>query len=126
MAIRTLEDELGWRYYGGKHYESVFTKFYQAYVLPNKFHIDKRRAHLSNLICSGQMTKDAALIELSKDIYPKEELNRDKEYIIKKLGFTNEEFEDIMKAPIKSHLDYPSDWHRYQMILNIIKIFKRK
>ncbi len=43
-----ITKELGWRDYGGKHYESVLTRFYQGYILPNKFKIDKRKAHLSN------------------------------------------------------------------------------
>ncbi|MFN2439278.1 MAG: N-acetyl sugar amidotransferase, partial [Chitinophagaceae bacterium] len=38
----TIIEELGWRDYGGKHYESIFTRFYQGYILPVKFHIDKR------------------------------------------------------------------------------------
>ena len=49
-ALETLKREFDWQYYGGKHYESTFTKFYQAYVLPVKFGIDKRRAHYSDLI----------------------------------------------------------------------------
>src|SRR5882757_6727466 len=56
--------ELDWRDYGGKHYESIFTKFYQAYILPEKFKIDKRKAHLSTLICSGQLSREEALKEL--------------------------------------------------------------
>ena len=57
-AKHILKTELGWRDYGGKHYESVFTKFFQAHVLPTKFGYDKRLAHYSSLIVSGQMTKD--------------------------------------------------------------------
>ncbi len=125
QAMETLERELGWKYYGGKHYESVFTKFYQAYVLPTKFGIDKRKAHLSNLICSGQMSREEALTELGNEIYPPEELAQDKEYVVKKLGFTMEEFDRIMQEPPKSHLDYPTDWHRYQKLLSIIRFFRK-
>ena len=49
-AKKLLMERYGWRDYGGKHYESVFTRFYQGYILPTKFNIDKRRAHLSTLI----------------------------------------------------------------------------
>ena len=108
-AMQTLESELGWRYYGGKHYESTFTKFYQAYVLPNKFGVDKRKAHLSSLIRNGEITRDDARKELDKPLYQPDELRRDKEYVLKKLGFTEEEFRLIMSTPPKSHLDYPSD-----------------
>jgi N-acetyl sugar amidotransferase len=101
--------ELNWRDYGGKHYESVFTKFYQAYILPYKFHIDKRKAHLSTLICSGQMTKAEALEELSHPIYDPEQLVADKEYVLKKFGLSEMEFEEIMKLPVRQHSEFKSD-----------------
>lgn len=108
-AMEVLKEELGWQYYGGKHYESVFTKFYQAYILPEKFGMDKRKAHLASLINSGQMTKETALKELEKPLYPSEvEKQRDIDYILKKFDLSNEEFDCIMKASPKSHLDYPN------------------
>src|SRR6185312_9686610 len=55
-AIEELERRFGWRYYGGKHYESRFTKFFQGYYLPTRFGFDKRRAHLGSLVASGEMT----------------------------------------------------------------------
>jgi N-acetyl sugar amidotransferase len=104
-----IKKELNWRDYGGKHYESVFTKFYQAYILPEKFKIDKRKAHLSTLICSNQLTKQEALKELEQPLYPPNELNADKEYVLKKLGLTEMEFENIMHAPVKKHQDFKTD-----------------
>ena len=118
-AMKTIEKELGWVYYGGKHYESVFTRFFQAYILPVKFNIDKRRAHWSTLICSGQATREEALEELKKETYPAEMLKSDKEYVIKKLGLTNEEFEEIMNSPVKSYKDYPNDEKRLKAIYKI-------
>jgi hypothetical protein len=44
-VMEILKDELDWQYYGGKHHESIFTRFYQGYILPKKFNIHKRRAH---------------------------------------------------------------------------------
>ncbi len=88
-----ISKELNWRDYGGKHYESIFTKFYQAYILPEKFKIDKRKAHLSTLICSGQMSRQEAIHELEKPIYDPEELKADKEYVLKKFGLTEAEFD---------------------------------
>jgi hypothetical protein len=100
--------EYGWRDYGGKHYESVFTRFYQGYILPEKFKVDKRKAHLSNLIFSGQMTKEEALEELKNPIYNQELLLIDKPFVLKKLGFTEEEFENYIKAPEVPHDFYGS------------------
>ncbi len=36
MAIQSLESRFDWQYYGGKHYESRFTRFFQAWYLPTK------------------------------------------------------------------------------------------
>jgi hypothetical protein len=104
-----ISKEIGWIDYGGKHHESVFTKFYQNYILPTKFNIDKRKAHLSNLICSGQLTKEEALEELKLPLYHPQELIQDKEYVVKKLGFTMEEFDELMNAKPKSHLDFATE-----------------
>ena len=107
-ALRVLQEELGWRYYGGKHYESIYTRFYQGYILPEKFGFDKRRSHLSSLICSGEMDREQALEELKVPTYSPSMQEEDREYVTKKLGFTDQEFSTIMKAPKKSYWDYPS------------------
>lgn len=107
-AMKILEQELGWRYYGGKHYESIYTRFYQGYILPTKFGYDKRRCHLSSLICSGEITREAALQELEKPTYAPAMQEDDREYVIKKLRLNDESFETILRAPKKSFWDYPS------------------
>lgn len=99
-AKELLKQELGWRDYGGKHFESIFTKFFQAHYLPTKFGYDKRLAHLSSLIVSGQITKDEARAELDKPIYDPQELQEDTIYWTKKLGITMEEYARVMaEAP---------------------------
>lgn len=118
-AMKVIQDELGWVYYGGKHYESVFTRFFQAYILPTKFNIDKRIAHLSTLICSGQITREQALNEMKKPAYPEDMLREDREYVIKKLGITPEEFEEIMNAPVKNYKDYPNDEQKLKFIYSV-------
>ena len=116
-----IKKELDWRDYGGKHYESIFTKFYQAYILPRKFHIDKRKAHLSTLICSEQMSKEDALKELEKPLYDPAELSSDKEYVLKKLGLNEEEFEMIMHLPVRRHDEFKTDTHLKEGYMNLLK-----
>lgn len=119
--------ELGWRDYGGKHYESVWTRFYQGYILPTKFGIDKRKAHLSDLIFGGQITKNEALIELQKPIYDPEQLKVDYEFVLKKFGLTREEFEALMRLPPKSHYDYDYEMaidQRYPILKPFKKVFR--
>lgn len=115
-----IQKELDWRDYGGKHYESAFTKFYQAYILPEKFHIDKRKAHLSTLICSGQITKEEALKELEQPLYDAKSLEADIEYVCKKFGLSREEFTAIMQAPVHKHQDFKTDTHLKEGYMNLL------
>lgn len=123
-AIRELESEVGWQYYGGKHYESVFTQFFQAYVLPQKFGFDKRKAHLSTLICSGQITREEALKQLQEPLYDERQLREHKEYMLKKWGISRELFEEIMSLPPKRHEDYPSNRRLMAIALKAKKLIK--
>ncbi|MFN8343198.1 MAG: hypothetical protein U0V64_16175 [Cyclobacteriaceae bacterium] len=109
-AMEILKTKLDWKYYGGKHYESIYTRFYQGYILPQKFGIDKRKAHLSSLIFAGQMTREQALAELQQPTYPEELLKEDRIFVLKKLGLSEAEFEQIMKAPPKTFRDYPNQY----------------
>ncbi len=115
-----IQKELDWRDYGGKHYESAFTKFYQAYILPEKFHIDKRKAHLSTLICAGQITKEEALKELAQPLYDAKSLEADIDYVCKKFGMSREEFTAIMKAPVHKHQDFKTDTHLKEGYMNLL------
>lgn len=107
-AIQEMGNEIGWQYYGGKHYESIFTRFFQSYVLPIKFGFDKRRAHLSTLICSGQISREEALLEMEKPLYAPHLFEEHKQFVIKKWGITLLEFDRIINCPPHLHEDYPS------------------
>lgn len=113
-AIRILQDELGWRDYGGKHHESTYTRFFQQYILPKKFGIDKRRAHLSSLIMSGQMTREDALREVARPPAEPSEIEQDLEYVAKKLDLTVDEFHDLMALPVRRAEDYRSGTRRFE------------
>jgi hypothetical protein len=108
-AKQVLIEELGWRDYGGKHYESVFTRFYQGYVLPKKFGIDKRKAHLSNLILTGEITRDEAVAELQQPPYDEDLQQEDLAYVAKKLRFSRDEFDAILGAEPIPHAHYLTD-----------------
>lgn len=125
-ALELLQSELGWVYYGGKHYESIYTRFFQGSILPRKFGIDKRRAHLSALICSGQMSRDQALCELQVPPYASSDLEeQDREYAIKKLDLTEEEFEAIMAAPVRTSSDFPTSRRQLALLVRLARIGKR-
>ena len=119
---RLLIDQLGWRDYGGKHYENVYTKFYQGYILLNKFGIDKRVSHLSTLICSGQLSREDAKAELIKPAYNSSDFESDKTFFLKKLEFTEEFFNEYMSSPEIKHTQYKS----YINVLDFLRNVKRK
>ncbi|HRH49714.1 MAG TPA: N-acetyl sugar amidotransferase [Panacibacter sp.] len=123
---KIITEELGWRDYGGKHYESVFTRFYQGYILPIKFGIDKRKAHLSTLIFSGQITKEVALQELQEPIYDPILLIDDMDFVLKKFNLTPETFKALILLPRKEHNEYAYRkgifWEEYPFLKPIQKI----
>lgn len=124
-AMQLLKDKLGWVYYGGKHYESIYTRFFQAYVLPRKFDIDKRKAHLSTLVLSGQMTREQALQEMKQPVYPEKLLQEDRSYSIKKLGMTEGEFETIMALPRRTFFDYKTSHARFERAKKLLNSGRR-
>ena len=109
-ALARLESEFGYKRYPYKHYESIFTRFYQGVILPRKFGIDKRRLHLSNLIVTGQLSREEALEELERSPMGSSRLEEiEFDYVIKKLGYSRTEFEDYLARPGRSHTDFPSE-----------------
>jgi N-acetyl sugar amidotransferase len=125
-VMRLLQDQLGWIYYGGKHHESVYTRFWQGYVLPRKFGVDKRYGHLSDLINSGQLTRAQALEEIAKPPYPEEEQQQDLQYVVKKLGLSLAEFEQLMALPVKSFRDYRNSFSRVERLKHVVNALRSR
>ena len=124
-AKAVLSAEIGWQDYGRKHSESLFTKFFQNYYLPEKFGYDKRRAHLSSLIVAGETSRAEALETLKEPLYEEEELRTDKEFIFKKLGYTQADWDRLMAQPNRTFRDYPN-WQQYLAAGRKMKHFFRK
>lgn len=105
-AIKLLEEKYGWKNYGEKHEENEFTKWFQNCYLPQKFGIDKRKAHLSSMINSKQITKEEALVKLQEPF----------------------EFKEVFKieGPFvpKSHKDYPNHEWLWNLFTGIYKLIK--
>ena len=120
VVIDLLKRELNWRPYGGKHHESLYTRFFQGYLLPKKFGIDKRTAHLSNLICTGQISRDAALAELSTPPYDDTLAQKDIQYVLKRLRISSKEFSDIMNTPVRWYDEFPNSLYALKKIKKLI------
>jgi N-acetyl sugar amidotransferase len=124
-AMVELAEKCGWRGYGRKHGESLFTRLFQNYILPTRFGFDKRRPHYSSLIVSGQMTRDEAVAALSEPLYDPIELETDINYFCKKLRISREEFDAILAEPIRHHSDFPT-WERRQKIAKTAQVTLEK
>jgi len=115
-ALQSLQGRFGYKPYPFKHYESVFTRFYQGFLLPEKFGVDKRRLHLSTFVMNGEMTRAEALAALEGIPYESEKLLRsDTAYFLKKMGWSQEKLDEYLARPEKPHDAYPTEkplWDR--------------
>lgn len=124
-----LQERFGWQPYENKHYENVFTRFYEGYYLPHKFGYDKRKCYFSNEILAGTMTREEALAELEQPPYDPQQMEEDKAYIAKKLGLTVEEFQTIIDGENKTFRDYRNSWGLIQfgtVVLRALGVEKKK
>lgn len=108
-AMELLHENYGWMKYENKHYENVFTRFFEGYYLPHKFGYDTRKNVCSNQILAGTMTRDEALTILSQPPYDPDQMEQDKEYVAKKLGISVDEFNEIIDQPNKTPSDYRNE-----------------
>ena len=132
-AINLLKKRVNYRPYPYKHYESIFTRFYQAYILPKKFGVDKRKLHLSNLIISKEITREKALRILQQPTYPTiDEEKKDIKYFIKKMKWTSEDLKNYISKSEKNHSIYGTEkylWERLKKIYqssNFLKFLIKK
>lgn len=105
-AEKLLMDKFGWEPFQHKHHESRFTRFYEDYWLPRKFGYQKRKAHFSSLILTGQMTREEALERVSKPELSEEFLQKEFEYVAHKLEMTTEELQSIFEGENKTYKTY--------------------
>jgi hypothetical protein len=126
-AMELLQDKLAWQYYGGKHYESLYTGFIQSYYLPKKFNIDYRRATFASQICTKEITREQAIKELESLPYNLEQVEREKVAIAKKWEISVEELDAILERPAKWYTDYPNSEKFLKTVYDTYrKIFKKE
>tara|TARA_Y100000996_G_scaffold279378_1_gene220328 strand:+ start:138 stop:1295 length:1158 start_codon:yes stop_codon:yes gene_type:complete len=116
-----LEKKFDWKYYGEHHHENLFTKFAISDWLFNKFNIDKRIVTYSAQVLSKYIERDEAIEKVSKKPYKDSELLSDRDYVLKKLGMSENEFESIYNSENHSIYDYPSYLNLLSIIAPIVK-----
>jgi N-acetyl sugar amidotransferase len=119
-AREILREELDWEYYGGHHYENIYTRFVYSFLLPRKFSIDKRKITHSALVRNGEMTREEALEIVQSPPLSGDRIEEDVEYVIKKLGLGDEEFAEVMASPPTTFRDYPSYFSLFEFLSPVI------
>lgn len=122
-VITTLEQEFGWERYKNKHYESRFTRFYEGYWLIKKFGYDKRKAHFSSLILTGQLDREEALRIIAEPPYPEAEAMEDMRILCKDMGISLEEFKQMMDGENKTYLDYKNTAWLIALAVSVARFF---
>ena len=107
---KEAEDELNnkydWKPFKHKHHESRFTRFYEDYWLPKRFGFEKRKAHFSSLIMTGQMDRNEALKRISSSEMDENFLKQEFKYVAHKLDLSVDELQDLFKNPKKYYYHY--------------------
>lgn len=124
-AKQFMIERMGWRDYGGKHYESVWTRFFQGHYLVEKFGYDKRRAHLASMVVSGLISRDEALTELETPAYDAQLLEQDRAFVMKKFGLSRGEWDEIMARPGTAAKDLPSHYFLFHTLAKYKNLFRR-
>lgn len=102
-AAVLLHNVYGWEYYGYKHMENVYTRWFQGFVLPRRWGIDKRKAHFSSLIMEGFRTRKEYEAELDKPYYDSGLANEDTQKIAEWLGLTEAHLKIIIDGTPRRH-----------------------
>ena len=121
-AEELLKNKYGWRKFQHKHHESRFTRFYEDYWLPRKFGYDKRKAHFSSLILTGQMSRDEALERIKRPELDEQTLKNEFKYIANKLGLTEEELTELFNGQNKTFRDFKNNRNFIQLGAKIMQL----
>ena len=97
--VETLVREYGYEPYGQKHFEDLLTKFLEAWWMPTKYGHDMRRAQLSSLVVTGQMTREEALKILENPPASEEECKAMFTEVAKRLEISEEELMKLYELP---------------------------
>jgi N-acetyl sugar amidotransferase len=122
-AEKLLIDKYSWEPFQHKHHESRFTRFYEDFWLPRKFGFDKRRAHFSSLILTGQMTRNEALERISKPELSEGFLQKEFDFVADKLDLNRAELQEIFDDENKTFYDYKNKIKLIRFGAKIVQVF---
>jgi N-acetyl sugar amidotransferase len=112
-AKQLLTEKYGWQWYGGHHLENRFTAFYHSYFLPTRWDIDFRIAGYSAYCRNRWMTREEAMTLMQEPPYIEDNLV---EYVKKRLGFSDAEFDLLINLPKKTYKDYKTYKRTFEVL----------
>ena len=119
-AMKILQTKFNYKPYPYKHYESILTRFYQGFILPKKFNVDKRKVHLSTLIMNGELERAEALERLEESPYPDEkDLRSDTKFFLDKLEWSKKDLDLYIERPKRDHAEFGSSVHFQNFLLKL-------
>ena len=119
-----LNNKFGWLPFQHKHHESRFTRFYEDYWLPKRFGFEKRKAHFSSLIMTGQMKRDEALKRIYSSEMDKNFLEQEFEYISNKLDLSKDELTELFTMPKRYYYNFKNRRWIINLGANILRFLK--
>jgi len=123
-AIETmLLKEYGWKPFKHKHHESRFTKFIEAYWLPYKHNVDRRKAHFSSMILSGNLSRAEAVRRLREPAYDVNDINYDFHFVADKLELEPSSLFEILNQPVGDFKEYSSSYKMYGKLARLQSMF---
>ena len=125
-ALKVLSEDYSYKPYPYKHYESIFTRFYQGYILPKKFKVDKRKNHLSALVLNGEINREDAINMLKNSPYPNnDDLDLDLNYFLKKFDWTMDDLNNYLEQPEIKHKEYGSENYLFDFYYKLLIVYRR-
>lgn len=122
-AKALLTKELGWKWYGGHHLENRFTAFYHSYFIPRRWGTDFRVLGYAGLVRCGQMSREEGLARLAEPPYLEPDLLQ---YVKKRLGYSDADFERIMTLPKRSFRDYETYKKTFERLKPLFRILAER
>jgi N-acetyl sugar amidotransferase len=123
-AKNLLREKYGWKDYGGHHLENRMTAFSHSVYFPQKFDIDYRNNTLSAKVRNGKMEREQAMHEYYETApYVPDGLE---DYIKKRMGFSDEEYQRVLHANPKYWYEYPTYKKRFEFLRPLFAILYKR
>jgi N-acetyl sugar amidotransferase len=121
-AMELLKKEYNWKDYGGKHKESRFTDYFQEIYLPDRFSIQKKRAHLSSLVVNGELSRESAIEVITSSKLDGLDRANLQQFVATKLGMNVDELDKLVNFPYVDDRKFANEAYLNVLITKLVRI----